>query len=913
MGAVGGPVVTRPRSFIARCGALVLLLFAGCVEGGSDVDVWEFLGGDLSRLAETPAAKSVMFSSYDRTGGNDDGFSGLFSRLRIDENGEHVLAEMDGPGCVKRIWMTWPGRSTRIRIYVDGKEAPALDLPIDEFFSGDREPFVAPFVGGDRQFGGINFSYVPIPFAKSIRITTVDGIRFYQINAHAYPKGSKVKSFAFPPRRSDRERLARAREEIAALPDTVTMEMPWTVETRKGDEVVEDTLGSRGRWSFPRSDGKPGCAIDRPGEILELRVALEGAHHAWRGTRLLAWWDDEVEPLRPEAASVDVPLAELFGSAFAAARVRSVAVLSGGHVGILRLPMPFRRAHLLLHNGSGERVRARLRVLFRPADVSPDGMRLHASRSEWNARQPDPFDAGVPYLDTPSFTVLRACGRGAYIGTVVSAHGGWTASFLEGDETVVVDGDTASALRGTGTEDYFNSGWYFAGPGVPLPFSGVSFKREDPAPRVSGYRWHFSDRIAFADSLLFRLGIGDGAIEPEAGYSAVALWYQAEPHEPRKRSSPHEGGRLLRRVAVFPRHMTGIVNRDSEYSENGKDNQTGWTTWTELAPEWAGRPSPILLYSGYAPGSDVHVPPRVFPPSTNRDTLNFYYKSPRYVEGLPEGRYDVSLVYAKAPLLGRIEAWLEGKRLLDPVDCGADSLIPAVVSPPVRMVLEGNGLDIEFRTVPTPLEPLEGAHAVWPSTWVEPDMTENREWVHRKLSGIVSGVLLRLTEPTIDRWLVAGPFEDPACTRFDSVYAPEREHEAGGIRPDAVYRGIDGADVRWKEARADSLGFVDLRDAIGKGTHRIAYGAVWVFSPRARSALFSFGSDDGAQVWLNGERVHRWPVHRGWDDDQDRFIGELKAGWNEILVKVEQRIAGWGFSLRLSDARLELVFSTRPE
>jgi len=59
---------------------------------GREVDVWEFLDGDLSRLGEFTGAKSVMFSSYDRTGGNDDGFSGLWSCLRIDGRGERIYA-----------------------------------------------------------------------------------------------------------------------------------------------------------------------------------------------------------------------------------------------------------------------------------------------------------------------------------------------------------------------------------------------------------------------------------------------------------------------------------------------------------------------------------------------------------------------------------------------------------------------------------------------------------------------------------------------------------------------------------------------------------------------------------------------------------------------------------------------------
>ena len=55
---------------------------------------------ELTRLDLLPRFKRSVrigsFSSYDRTGGNDDGFSGAYSFVRKDEEGL-VLAELDGP------------------------------------------------------------------------------------------------------------------------------------------------------------------------------------------------------------------------------------------------------------------------------------------------------------------------------------------------------------------------------------------------------------------------------------------------------------------------------------------------------------------------------------------------------------------------------------------------------------------------------------------------------------------------------------------------------------------------------------------------------------------------------------------------------------------------------------------------
>ena len=51
------------------------------------------------------------FSSYDRTEGNDDGFSGKYSFIRM-EGDKQVLAEMTGPGVINRIHTPTPTEDT---------------------------------------------------------------------------------------------------------------------------------------------------------------------------------------------------------------------------------------------------------------------------------------------------------------------------------------------------------------------------------------------------------------------------------------------------------------------------------------------------------------------------------------------------------------------------------------------------------------------------------------------------------------------------------------------------------------------------------------------------------------------------------------------------------------------------------
>src|SRR6202043_1925053 len=57
------------------------------------------------------------------------------SAIQMDPQG-HVLAEMDGPGCVVRIWSANPNDGGNIRIYLDGAAQPVISAPLQELLGG---------------------------------------------------------------------------------------------------------------------------------------------------------------------------------------------------------------------------------------------------------------------------------------------------------------------------------------------------------------------------------------------------------------------------------------------------------------------------------------------------------------------------------------------------------------------------------------------------------------------------------------------------------------------------------------------------------------------------------------------------------------------------------------------------------
>jgi hypothetical protein len=104
---------------------------------------------ELSRLDLLPAFRQSVkvgsISSYDRTGGNDDGFNGTYSLVR-KEPGGLVIAALKGPGVIYRIWTPTP-TDDMVEFYFDEEPSPRIRVRFIGLFSGKQSPFLSPVVG----------------------------------------------------------------------------------------------------------------------------------------------------------------------------------------------------------------------------------------------------------------------------------------------------------------------------------------------------------------------------------------------------------------------------------------------------------------------------------------------------------------------------------------------------------------------------------------------------------------------------------------------------------------------------------------------------------------------------------------------------------------------------------------------
>ncbi|GAA0958394.1 hypothetical protein GCM10009554_70560 [Kribbella koreensis] len=130
--------------------------------------------------------------------------------------------------------------------------------------------------------------------------------------------------------------------------------------------------------------------------------------------------------------------------------------------------------------------------------------------------------------------IADTTGRGKFVGVSHTMEGlqpdGNTRGYLEGDERVHVDGERTPAIHGTGTEDYYESGWYFNQGTYSTPFHGNSGHEvqagECKNECDSAFRLHITDSINFQNQLTFGIEHGQQDDVP-AIYGSTAFLYSA--------------------------------------------------------------------------------------------------------------------------------------------------------------------------------------------------------------------------------------------------------------------------------------------------------------------------------------------------------------------------------------------------
>jgi hypothetical protein len=452
-----------------------------------------------------------QISSYDRSGGNNDGFEGTYSSLYKTPEGGLVVFEAEGKGVIERIWTPTPTEDT-LDFYFDGSNTPGYSIKYSDLFSGKVYPFVSPIAG--HQVGGF-YSYMPIPFANGCRVVfRGKKILFHQFQ---YRKlGDRYQVQTFQPDLTAAEK--------AQLNDIVTL---WS----KNTVAVTDIYKTAVLTATTNKTLLPGQSlvladIQRGGRIVGIEImnadAFEGLENP---VDIKLTLDDEKSP------SLYAPVADFFGFAFGSKSMKSLLLgVDGTNRAYCFLPMPFdKKATVALRyrKGSGLQrpIPIQAKITYQPVKRNP----AVEGKFYVNWKQEAPA-LGKPYV------FLEGSGKGHYVGTLLQSQGKTYTEFtefFEGDDSTVIDG--INTIHGTGSEDYFNGGWY-AQPGgwverLGAPLHGC-LDYSLPYSRTGGYRFYLSDKLPFEKSIYHSIEHGPENNNRAVVYTSAAFYYAGKPVQP---------------------------------------------------------------------------------------------------------------------------------------------------------------------------------------------------------------------------------------------------------------------------------------------------------------------------------------------------------------------------------------------
>jgi len=453
---------------------------------------------DLDRLTVlqrgVTAHQASSYERRDRESWGVNGDSGHYERVEPD--GEAVLFEADGPGCIFRIWSANPQGT--LRFYFDGATTPSWEIPFQSLFEEGRLPFIRPLVYQRDTQRSAHDCYVPIPFAKSIKVTADEAHRqYYHFNWLHYPAGTTVPTFRLPLTSDERDAVRRAAE-------------AWANPGRDpkprlaGQQTVRQQLRIRPGETVALLD------LAGPGQLRALRVQFAAEQRfAWRKLVVKGVFDESDWP------QVWSPLGPLFGFDWQTAEYGGFPIGCVNGEAYLFYAMPFaRRARFSLTS-----------YLEVPAEVT--------FTYDW-ASTPNPpagtctfFARWRQEVDSTTFDYpfLETAGQGHVVGMGLQINHPIPGWWGEGDEKIWIDDETFPAWIGTGSEDYFGDAWGIRY--LPEPTFGCSLHEGN---KTCPYRWHVSDLVTFTKRIRYTIenyGVYNN-FQHEHEYNSVAYWYQQE-------------------------------------------------------------------------------------------------------------------------------------------------------------------------------------------------------------------------------------------------------------------------------------------------------------------------------------------------------------------------------------------------
>jgi hypothetical protein len=474
----------------------------------------------LDRLPYLSAdTQSLQVSSFDRSGGDLDISTG-------NKNGSGgclasggagcVIAEARGAGEIDSIWFTRDGGNVtalgKIRIDLDGQTV--IDAPLQSLVDGALgAPFVWPLVANADQSPGGVYVKVPMPYRQSMRISVASHLEYYHVDYRQFSTPDGVTTFS----PSDHALDVLATFRAAGVVDP----KPAAPAARHNHRLNE--IPAKAGLRIAESTGS--------GTISGLRLRLpQPADQVLAALRLQIEFDGRT--------MVDCPLGEFFGAGLGTDNVQSLMFATIPQPdGSLTLsdwwPMPFAHtAQVALINTTGTPVTGiDSDVVFTPDPQWAPALASGRAGYFTARSHAGPTTLGQDWL------FADEQGHGKFVGVshtirgsrIKTSFGDASPYFLEGAERVYTDGSASPRWYGTGTEDFYEGGWYFHnGTTYSDPLTGQPDQRTATGGCadccVAVYRLMLAEAIDYHSAIRFGIEHGKrNMVQPD--YSSTTFLY----------------------------------------------------------------------------------------------------------------------------------------------------------------------------------------------------------------------------------------------------------------------------------------------------------------------------------------------------------------------------------------------------
>lgn len=458
---------------------------------------------DLSRLASfpSPSYTTKQFSSRDPKSKSPSDHAAWFANEDWDHwhgtveregRSERIMMKAEGPGALVRIWSANPAGT--LRVYVDGSTTPALEAKMEDILEGKVKGLPDPVA--HLRSKGYNL-YLPIPYAKSLEVTTDAKGFYYTVDYRTYEAGTQVTSFT--------------KNDVQRLTDEIAKQASRLASPRAAGVTPEKTDSFKTAIS-PGQTQKLGTLTGaRAISQFVVRVPQNVSEQGLRSAVLVMRFDGE--------QTVEVPLGDFFGTAPGINAYQSLPLgMTKDRELYSNWIMPFREAaEVSIKNLGTEPIELAGEIGSVAHQWTDRSLHFNAGyRAQANVESQPPFD----------WTYLDVQGKGRFVGASFTIDNPVKAWWGEGDEKFYVDGETDPSWFGTGTEDYYGYAWCW--PGLFEHAYHAQPRCDGPGNygRTSVNRFHIPDDVPFTKSFKFDMEIWHWQ-KARVNISATTYWYAA--------------------------------------------------------------------------------------------------------------------------------------------------------------------------------------------------------------------------------------------------------------------------------------------------------------------------------------------------------------------------------------------------